>query len=124
MARLSVALPPPPGASDVPIWTGTEFRIGSTTQRVLAFERDESGWSEELFALHQAHGSGDHFIDVASRRHALGELDRWLPGSGGVILEVGCSGGYFLADFLRPGPRPRSSARITRAPRSSGSAAA
>jgi SAM-dependent methyltransferase len=105
MSLLSVALPPPPGSTEVPIWTGTAFRLGSATRRVLAFERDQTGWSEDLFALHQAHVGGDHFIDVASRRHALAELGQWLPGTGGVILEVGCSGGYFLADLVaaRPG---------------------
>ena len=104
MSLLSVALPPPPGSTEVPVWTGTAFRLGSAIHRVLAFEQDRSGWSEDLFALHQAHVGGDHFIDVASRRQALEQLDRWVPGAGGVILEVGCSGGYFLADLVAARP--------------------
>ncbi len=104
MSSLSVALPPPPGSTDVPVWTGTAFQLGPTTHRVLAFEQNETGWSDDLFALHQAHVGGDHFIDIASRRYALEQLDRWLPGTGGVILEVGCSGGYFLADLIAARP--------------------
>jgi SAM-dependent methyltransferase len=104
MSVLSIALPLPPGASERPVWTGTEFRVGDASHRVLAFERDQSGWSEDLFALHEAVAGGDHFIDIASRRHALAQLDRWLPGPGGVILEVGCSGGYFLADLVAARP--------------------
>jgi SAM-dependent methyltransferase len=102
---LSLALPAPPGANELPVWTGTDFRLGEARRRVLAFELGASGWSEELFQLHQLHSGGDHFIDVASRRHALGQLARWLPGQGGVILEVGCSGGYFLRDLAAARPQ-------------------
>jgi len=104
MSLLSMTLPPPLGATERPVWTGTAFKVGTTTHRVLAFEQDQSGWSEDLFALHQANVGGDHFIDVASRRHALQELDRWLPGPGGVIVEIGCSGGYFLRQLIAARP--------------------
>jgi|HubBroStandDraft_1064217.scaffolds.fasta_scaffold00077_42 SAM-dependent methyltransferase len=104
MSTLSVALPSPPGATELPVWTGSGFRLGGTSRRVLAFDLGESGWSEQLFELHQEHAGGGQFIDVASRRHALLELDRWLPGPGGVILEIGCSGGYFLRDLAAARP--------------------
>jgi SAM-dependent methyltransferase len=104
MTTLSVALPPPPGMSEAPVWTGAEFRLGGDSRRVLAFDLGQSGWSEELFTLHQEQVGGDHFMDVASRRHALEALDRFLPGQGGVILEVGCSGGYFLGDLVAARP--------------------
>jgi len=104
MSKLSVVLPPPPGSNDVPIWTGTDFRLDGSNRRVLAFDVGESGWSEALFELHQDHVGDDHFADVASRRHTLLELDRWLPDRGGVILEVGCSGGYFLRDLAAARP--------------------
>jgi SAM-dependent methyltransferase len=105
MSTLSVALPPPHGTNEVPVWTGADFRFGGTSRRVLAFDLGESGWSEQLFELHQEHVGGDHFIDVASRRHALEQLDCWLPGPGGIILEVGCSGGYFLGDLVAARPK-------------------
>jgi SAM-dependent methyltransferase len=104
MSMLSVDLPPPPGATQAPVWTGTEFRLGATTRRVLAFDVGETGWSEQLFQLHQEHAGGDHFMDVASRRHALEELEKWLPGRAGTILEIGCSGGYFLRDLAAARP--------------------
>src|ERR1700689_3999172 len=99
MSMLSVALPAPPGVTTVPVWTGTGFQLGATSRRVLAFGTDESGWSDELYELHEELVGDDHFMDVASRRHALGELDRFLPGPGGTILEIGFSGGYFLRDL-------------------------
>src|ERR1700733_2057955 len=104
MSKLSVALPPPPGSSEAPVWTGREFRLGGTSRRVLAFDLGESGWSEELFELHQKHASGDHFIDVASRRHALQQLDRWVPARDGTVLGGGCCGGYFLRDLAAARP--------------------
>jgi SAM-dependent methyltransferase len=104
MTMLSVALPAPPGVDAVPVWTGTSFLLGATSRRVLAFGSDESGWSDQLYELHEDLVGDDHFMDVASRRHALGALDRFLPGPGGTILEIGCSGGYFLRDLAAHRP--------------------
>jgi SAM-dependent methyltransferase len=103
--RLSIALPAPPGATDAPIWTGTEFRLDGTSRRVLAYDTGPSGWSQELYELHQEHSPGDHFIDVASRRHALDQLARHLPQADATILEIGCSGGYFLRELAEARPK-------------------
>ena len=104
MSRLSIALPAPPGAAAAPVWTGTEFQLEGARSRVLAYDTGPSGWSQELFELHQEHSPGDHFIDVASRRHALDQLARFLPQRDATILEVGCSGGYFLRELAAARP--------------------
>jgi SAM-dependent methyltransferase len=73
--------------------------------RVLAYQVGESGWSDELTELHEsATDSGAHFIDVASRGHAIKELKKTLGTGPASILEVGCSAGHLLADMRRELP--------------------
>lgn len=75
------------------------MRSGQST-RVLAYEVGESGWSDELTELHEsATDPGAHFIDVASRRHAINELKRTLGNRPVSIMEVGCSAGHLLVDM-------------------------
>ena len=59
---LSVALPAPPGVDAVPVWTGTSFLLGATSRRVLAFGSDESGWSDQLYELHEDLVGDDHLL--------------------------------------------------------------
>lgn len=74
--------------------------VGGETVRVLSFGVAASGWTEALTELHEATAGRDHFIDVASRAHALEQVKRSARAAPPVILEVGCSSGYFL-DELR-----------------------
>jgi SAM-dependent methyltransferase len=70
------------------------------SSRVLAYDVDQSGWSDDLTDLHErATEQGSHFIDVASRRHAINELTRILGIKPSSIMEVGCSAGHLLADM-------------------------
>ena len=101
---LSFDWPIPPGSAAAPIWTGDGFRIGDRTERVLAFPTGESGWHDGLTDLHEETAGGDHFIDIASRRHTLAELRRELTGPRPTVLEVGCSGGHFLRDLIAAMP--------------------
>lgn len=98
---------PPLKAGESPaIWNGSAFSIGDTTSRVLAYEVGESGWSDELTALHEdATEGGTHFIDMASRKQATDELKRVCGGRPTSILEVGCSGGHLLVDMQRELPQ-------------------
>lgn len=73
--------------------------------RVLTYEVGKSGWSDELTELHEsATESGNHFIDVASRDHAINELERTLGTRPVSIMEIGCSAGHLLADMRRQLP--------------------
>jgi 2-polyprenyl-3-methyl-5-hydroxy-6-metoxy-1,4-benzoquinol methylase len=95
-----MSFPPVSPGQDVPVWNGRFFVQSSGTTRVLAYEVGESGWSDELTELHEsATESGSHFIDVASRRHAVNELRRTLGSRSSSIMEVGCSAGHLLSDM-------------------------
>ena len=95
--------PPPPGTSTPPKWNGRNFEVGGESRRILAYETDQSHWSETLTELHESVAGADHPIDVASRRLAVAsmrQLDRNRP----VILDVGCSSGYVLDNLRRTLP--------------------
>jgi SAM-dependent methyltransferase len=97
----------PGSAGAAPRWENDGFRLapGTSPQSVLTYAQSESHWSEELTELHEAEaGDGDHPIDRASRALALHSLRQHLPQSPGVVLDVGCSSGFFLRDFRRAQP--------------------
>lgn len=87
---------PPPGCSEMPIWTGHGFRLRDVLVPVLSYEVGSSGWNDELTRFHEETAGADHFIDRASRQHALEQLDKYCTGKSPVILEVGCSSGFLL----------------------------
>jgi SAM-dependent methyltransferase len=95
--------PKPHGVSDVR-WTGSGFVVDGASRGVLRFGVGESGWTDDLTSLHESSGSGDHPIDVASRRRAIDALASCRRDLG-VILEVGCSAGHLLRDLRRSFPR-------------------
>lgn len=79
-----------------PLWDGQTFHVGTKSVRILNYGSTEIGWTDELTALHEEAAGQDHFIDVASREHALQQVQRFVRQSGSTILEVGCSSGYLL----------------------------
>src|SRR4051812_15595385 len=91
--------PPPPGATRAR-WIGTAFAVGDERRRILAYGSAPSGWTDGLTDLHEAAAGADHFIDVASRTHAVDEIARVASHPGAVILEVGISSGFLLRDML------------------------
>jgi SAM-dependent methyltransferase len=100
-----VTFPPVLAGEEPPVWSGNAFMRSGESIRVLAYEVGESGWSDELTELHEsATESGTHFIDVASRDHAINELKRTLGTRPSSIMEVGCSAGHLLADMRRSLP--------------------
>lgn len=107
-ALASYGWPPLPGAAGrAPAWEDDGFHLaaGTAPQTVLTYGESESHWSEELTALHEAEaGNGDHPLDRASRALALRSLRQHLPSSPGVVLDVGCSSGFFLRDLRRELP--------------------
>src|SRR5262245_50242472 len=94
-----ITFPPVSPGEAQPVWNGGAFMRSGKSTRVLAYEVGESGWSDELTELHESVAeSGAHFIDVASRGHAIDELKRTLGLKPVSIIEVGCSAGHLLAD--------------------------
>ncbi len=88
--------PSPPGYTEKPIWTGHGFRLGMVLHSLLVYEVGRSGWSDELTNFHEATAGAHHFIDRASRQHAVEQLKKYVLGPLPLILEVGCSSGFML----------------------------
>lgn len=90
--------PPVPGCSDQgrPVWTGRGFKIRDAVVPVLSYDVGVSGWTDELTRFHEATAGSSHFIDRASRQHALEQLDGHVRGLSPVVLDVGCSSGFLL----------------------------
>ncbi len=85
-----------PGRTELPIWVGEGFEVGSEKLPLLAYETGSSGWSDGLTSFHEEHAESDHFIDRASRQHAIEQLLRHVVTPNPAILEVGCSSGFML----------------------------
>lgn len=88
--------PPLPDFSEKPVWTGKGFCLGDAWKPILEYEVGSSGWKDELTSFHEETAGEAHFIDHASRNHALRQLKKYVHGISPVILEVGCSSGFLL----------------------------
>jgi len=95
-SRTQMRFPSPRDGSSV-LWDGSAFSIGNDFTRILSYNVDAPGWTEELTALHEDVDDEDHFMSVASREQAVLSLEQWLDVQEPVILDVGCSTGYTLA---------------------------
>ena len=93
---LNYSWPSPAGCSQAPVWTGRGFQVGETLMPILSYEGGASGWTNELTWFHEETAGSHHFIDRASRQHALEQLCKHVRGTSPVILEVGCSSGFML----------------------------
>lgn len=91
--------PIPPGDQDCPIWTGSGFIVGSDHVSVLRYTSCDAGWNSELTDFHEKEADqGNHYMDRASRFHAINELKKYLKPDD-VLLEIGSSSGYLLGDI-------------------------
>jgi len=104
MTTFAFDFPRPRGAAAAPVWDGDAFCIGSERRRILAYEVGASGWSDALTRLHEERDAENHFISVASRKQALAAVKRLSAVRRPVVLEVGCSSGYFLRDLVAAVP--------------------
>jgi SAM-dependent methyltransferase len=91
-----INLPPPPGETNSPVWNGNGFYVGETWTRVLGYATGESGWTDGLTSFHEETAGDGHYIDRASRTHAVESLLRFLPAPDGVVMDIGCSSGFLL----------------------------
>lgn len=79
-----------------PLWDGNNYQVGPRVIPVLEYGSSQQGWNDSLTTFHE-HSAGDnHFIDVASRQHALSQCEKFVNSEYPVILEVGCSSGFML----------------------------
>jgi ubiquinone/menaquinone biosynthesis C-methylase UbiE len=63
---------------------------------VLAYDASTSGWTDELTSFHQDTAGDKHYIDIASRNHAIAALSRSIKTDSAVIIDIGCSSGSML----------------------------
>ena len=96
----ALALPHPTDPSRTVRWTGEAFDLDGKPVRVLAYAVAPSGWTEELTRLHEEVGGSDHFIDLASRAHAVEEVARAARPGPSMIVEIGCSSGFLLSELM------------------------
>lgn len=89
-------LPPQAPGKPIPVWEGNGFRVGENILPVLEYSSNAEGWNDDLTAMHEETAGSDHFMDRASRQHALDQLRKYVKGTNPVILEVGCSSGFML----------------------------
>jgi SAM-dependent methyltransferase len=81
-------------------WTGEAFDVDGNAVRVLSLRATRSGWTEGLTRLHEDIGGSDHFIDVASRTHALEAVVRTAGPTGSMIVKIGCSSGFLPRQLM------------------------
>ena len=97
--------PPLPGSSHIPEWEGCGFRVGEENLPILSYEAGISGWTDDLTSFHEDTAGDSHFIDRASRRQAISQVAQNISGEAPVILDIGCSTGFLLADLKQAFPQ-------------------
>ncbi len=100
----SYSWPPLPDTKEKPVWTGRGFRVAECSVPVLFYETANSGWTDDLTAFHEEKAGATHSIDVASREYALYQLKRFASSPAPIILEAGCSSGFFLRLLVQSMP--------------------
>jgi 2-polyprenyl-3-methyl-5-hydroxy-6-metoxy-1,4-benzoquinol methylase len=101
-----IILPSPNSAdaAEQSVWTGQEFVVGTATERILSYGVRESGWNDGLARFHRQETASDHFIEIASRAHAMKEVKRSILQTPSLILDIGCAAGHFLRELLQQLP--------------------
>jgi len=93
-----------------PVWDGSSFTIGRERSRILDYlgvngsSARDAGWSDELTAFHEDTAGSNHFIDVASRKHAVAQITRFVDAQRPVLMDVGCSSGFMLQLLRQANP--------------------
>ena len=94
-----------PNTTGIPRWTGHGFQIGDHLLPILSYETSTSGWTDDLTVFHEKTAGSSHFIDLASRRHAVSQVAQYASETSPVILDIGCSSGFLLADLKTTFPQ-------------------
>jgi len=86
-----------------PLWTGEKFILKGKCVRVVAYSVESSNWSESLTSMHEDFGGSSHPIERMSRQWALKSMRGVSDDS--VMIDVGCSSGFFIDDMLQSFPK-------------------
>jgi len=96
--------PPLPNTTEIPQWTGHGFQVRNRLLSILSYEAAISGWTDDLTIFHEKTAGSSHFIDLASRHYAISQVAQYSETSS-VILDIGCSSGFLLADLKTAFPQ-------------------
>jgi ubiquinone/menaquinone biosynthesis C-methylase UbiE len=107
LGQSSLTFPNPTQSSGAVAWTGQAFEYDGRQVRVLAYEVLPSGWTDKLTHMHEEIGGSNHFIDLASRRHARDEVIRCAMHAPSTVLEIGCSSGFLITELIEKLPGHR-----------------
>ena len=88
--------PPLPNTNLTPQWTGKGFQVGDQLLNVLSYDKNDSGWTDNLTAFHEETAGDSHFIDNASRQQAVSQLQKYCGAKNPVIMDIGCSSGFLI----------------------------
>ena len=88
--------PSPSNSQAVCGWTGHAFLVDGQEVPILGYDALTSGWTDELTDFHEETAGDNHYIDIASRRHAIAALRLGIQGEKPVIIDIGCSSGSML----------------------------
>lgn len=95
--------PSPNGLQFTCDWNGSAFVVDGQERQILAFDAALSGWTDELTSFHEEVAGDNHYIDVASRNHAIASLRRRIK-SDSVVIDIGCSSGSMMRELRRVFP--------------------
>jgi SAM-dependent methyltransferase len=99
-----IEFPVPPQSVERPAWTGSGFQVAEKHVPILTFDTGPVAWTSELTEVHEEAAGDDHYIDRASREHAVEQLSRWVDPANAKIMDIGCSSGFFLRMLLNRFP--------------------
>lgn len=103
--NLPFTLPPISSENEIPSWEGNGFRVGNEFTKVLQYSINTLGWNDDLTFFHEESAGDQHFIDRASRDHAIQQLKKNLHNKNNPsILEIGCSSGFMLQRIVKAFP--------------------
>lgn len=103
--RDSYPFPLLPGHKSHPKWVGDHFETEAGDLQLLEYSENFSGWSDDLTLLHEVAVGNQHPIDIASRCDAMMQVSKYINTDSKVIMEIGCSSGFFLADLNEAFPQ-------------------
>lgn len=87
-------------------WDGRQFVNSAGEHReILCYTQADSNWSDALTLLHEQEAGSQHPIDKASRGLAIRTIDELCKSSEPLVLDVGCSSGFFLEELAVQVPR-------------------
>jgi ubiquinone/menaquinone biosynthesis C-methylase UbiE len=96
-----ILFPSPSASRNTCKWNGRVFLIDDQEAPILAYNSLAyntlaSGWTDELTSFHESVAGDNHYIDVASRSHAIAALRARISQNEAVIIDIGCSSGSML----------------------------